>query len=99
MWVYNWKFKKRKSCCGFFNESANQFDFSSLMLVRFCNLLTKSKSCFDASLILEDTFILEFPQALLISTVRLTDNLAVTKTQNDAPQKHEYLSVYWIYQF
>ena len=47
----------------------------------FCNLSTKLKSCCDDPVILQGTFIVKYPQILLISTVRSLDNFAVIKTQ------------------
>ena len=81
-----------------FLQWVSQFDFSPLMSV-LLQLPIKLKSCLDNSQILQCTFILEFPYALFVSRVRSTDNLAIIKTQNVAPQKHQYLSVYYIYQF
>ena len=53
----------------------------------FCNLPTKSKSCCYDPVILQDTFILKSPQALVISTVRSLGNFTVIKTQIVVPQK------------
>ena len=62
----------------------------------FCNLATKSKSCCDDPVILQGTFILGYPQFLLISKVRSLDNLVVIKTKIDVPQKLDISDFRWL---